>query len=98
MALEIKWSGKAEKRLDEIVEILKVKWGNRPTNTFVRKVFELVNLLSVFPEMGTMEHAALNIRAFVIVRQITLFYQVRENEIVLLNFYDNRQDPANKMF
>jgi len=52
----------------------------------------------VFPEMGTMEHAALNIRAFVIVRQITLFYQVRENEIVLLNFYDNRQDPANKMF
>jgi hypothetical protein len=57
-----------------------------------------LDLLTEFPEVGTLENNDLNIRGFVIVKQLTIFYQIRDNEIILLNFYDNRQKPKNKKY
>jgi hypothetical protein len=57
-----------------------------------------LDLLTEFPEVGTLENNDLNIRGFVIVKQLTIFYQIHDNEIILLNFYDNRQKPKNKKY
>jgi len=35
---------------------------------------------------------------FVIVKQITLFYKISQNKIILLNFFDNRMDPQKKKY
>jgi len=40
-----------------------------------------------------MEHPEREIRGFVIVKQLTLFYKIKQDKIILLNFYDNRQNP-----
>ena len=55
-------------------------------------------MISEFPEIGSLENTDLNIRGFVIVKQITIFYQVRNEMIIILNFYDNRQRPKSKRF
>ena len=98
MALEIYWSKKASSKFDKILEYLENKFGNQTTVKFVKKVFEFLDLLENFPNLGTLENEELGFRAFVIVKQITLFYQVKEDKIILLNFYDNRQNPKNKRF
>jgi hypothetical protein len=41
-----------------------------------------------------------NIRAGIIIPQINLFYRISENDktIILLSFWDNRQDPRKRKY
>lgn len=98
MALKIVWSKKADKKFDKILDYLQLKWGEKVTSNFVKKVYNFLDILSEFPEIGTIENREKKIRGFTIVKQINIFYQVRENKIVLLDFYDNRQNPSQKQF
>ena len=98
MALEIYWSKNANKSFDSIITHLENNWGEQVVSLFVKKVFEFLEIISEFPEIGSIEKDNLNIRGFVIVKQITIFYQVRESQIIILNFYDNRQRPKRKRF
>ena len=98
MALKIKWSKRADAKFDKILEYLEGEFGEVSAVKFVNKVYEFLDLLAEFPEMGTLENKEYSIRGFVIIKQVTIFYQVRDNMIVLLNFYDNRQRPKTKRF
>jgi plasmid stabilization system protein ParE len=93
MALKIFWSKKAIIRFDKILAYLENEFGEIATSVFVIKVYDMLSFISLFPEIGSMENAKFNIRGLVITKQITLFYQIREKQIILLNFYDNRQNP-----
>jgi plasmid stabilization system protein ParE len=94
MALSIKWSKYADRKFDKILEYLIATWGENTTKAFVNRTYEYINLLSKYPEIGTLENPEKNIRGLVIVKQITVFYKVKKNNIVILNFYDNRQKPS----
>jgi plasmid stabilization system protein ParE len=61
-------------------------------------LYDFLDVLAEFPEIGTSEKKDLNIRGFVIVAQLTVFYQIREDKIIILNFYDNRQNPKQKRY
>jgi len=96
MALKIYWSKKAADRFEEITSYLLEEWGEKSTGIFIKKVFHLMEILGYFPEIGSIENKKLNIRGFIVVKQITLFYKITDKKIILLNFYDNRQKPKRK--
>jgi plasmid stabilization system protein ParE len=98
MALEIFWSKKADERFDEITDYLESEWGEKSARVFAKKVYDLLDILIELPEIGTIEKKELNIRGILVVKQITLFYQVRSTKLILLNFYDNRQGPVVKKY
>jgi plasmid stabilization system protein ParE len=98
MALNIFWSKHADKSFDSIITWLQSNWGDHSVSLFVKKVYDFLEIISEFPEIGSLENTDLNIRGFVIVKQITIFYQVRNEKIIILNFYDNRQRPKRKRF
>jgi plasmid stabilization system protein ParE len=98
MALEIEWSRSADKKFDTIIEYLQKEWGEKSVNTFVKKVYDFLDILVEFPNIGTPEDKTKNIFGFVVVSQITIFYRIKSNRIILLNFFDNRQDPNKKRF
>jgi plasmid stabilization system protein ParE len=98
MALRISWSKKAGIRFDEIVQYLESGYGFRVANDFVTNIYHTLDILSILPELGSIENKYLNIRGLVVVQQITLFYQVRQDRIILLNFYDNRQKPKDSRY
>jgi plasmid stabilization system protein ParE len=91
MALDIYWSKRADEKFDRILTYLSDEWGENVTSAFVKKVYDFLDILVEFPEIGSLENAEKNIRGFVIVRQITIFYKISEDRIILLNFFDNRQ-------
>ena len=97
MALEIYWSKRADAKFDNIIEYLEAEWGEGVTGAFVKKVYDFLDILIEFPEIGTLEHAERKIRGFVIVKQITIFYKISGDKIILLNFFDNRQNPKRKL-
>ncbi len=98
MALTIFWSKRADAKFDKIIKFLNEEWGETATKTFVRKVYDFIELLQEFPEIGTLENKESNIRGFVIVKQLTLFYKISQNKIILLNFFDNRMNPQRKKY
>jgi plasmid stabilization system protein ParE len=98
MALEVFWSKRADKKFDKIIGYIEEEWGKHRDSLFVKKVYDFLDILAEFPEIGTIEKNELNIRGFVIVAQLTIFYQIREDKLIILNFYDNRQNPKQKRF
>ena len=98
MALEIRWSKRADKKFDKIIEYLLEEWNEQVTEAFVKKVYELVNTLADFPEIGIIENKKKAIRGFTIVKQISIFYHIDNHQIIILDFFDNRQSPKKKRF
>ena len=98
MALEIEWTKRADKKFDTILVYLNEEWGERVTANFVKKVYEFLDVLVEYPEIGTLEHKQKGVRGFTIVKQVSIFYKVRENKIILLDFFDTRQNPKRKRF
>ncbi len=91
MALKVKWSKYADQSFDQILEYLQSEWGANVTRAFVRRTYDFLDLLAEFPEIGSMENVEKQIRGFVLIKQVTVFYIRKNDSIVLLNFYDNRK-------
>ena len=98
MALRILWSKRADKKFDNILDYLSAEWGTKVTSAFVKKVYDFLDILVEFPDIGSLENPEREIRGFVIVKQITIFYKVSGNKIILLNFFDNRQGSKKKKY
>lgn len=98
MALEIFWTKLADRKFDKIINYLLNEWNQRVTESFVKKVYDTIDILAEFPELGTIEHKEKGIRGFTIVKQINMFYKVSDNRLIILNFFDNRQSPEKKRF
>lgn len=49
MALIIKWSKKADKDFEKIIDYLENEWNEKVTSDFVKKVFYTAELISLFP-------------------------------------------------
>lgn len=98
MALEIYWSKQADKKFDKIIAYLMEEWGERVTKLFVMKVHDFLDVLADFPEIGTIENRDKEIRGFTIVKQVNIFYTIKNDQIILLDFFDNRQNPKQRRF
>jgi len=94
MALKVKWSKYADQSFDRILNYLEAEWGENVTRAFVHRTYEFLDLLSEFPEIGSVENPEPQIRGFVLVKQITVFYIRKKDSVILLNFYDNRRKPT----
>jgi plasmid stabilization system protein ParE len=98
MALEICWSKRASNKFDKILEYLLEKWGERITGNFIKKVYGFLEILADYPKIGAVENKEKGIRGFTVIKDINIFYKVTGETIVLLDFFDNRQNPEKKRF
>ena len=98
MALTIVWSKRASLKFDQILSYLIVEWGEKSAKDFFLKVFDFLETLSEFPEIGSIENKEKNIRGFTIQRQVTIYYRLKDDKILILLFFDNRQNPGKKVF
>jgi len=98
MALEINWTRQADRKFDKIIGYLLNEWNLKVTASFVKKVYDTLDTLAEFPDIGTLEHKEKEIRGFTIVKQINVFYKISGNKLIILDFFDNRQSPEKKRF
>ncbi len=60
MALTIVWSRRASLKFDQIIiSYLIAEWGEKSAKDFFIKVFEFLETLSEFPEIGSLENPSL---------------------------------------
>lgn len=92
--MEVFVTSRAEKHFDLIVEYLKTTWGEKAAKEFIQRTDDVFNILKNYPLLGQTEKD--NIRGLQLSSQTRLLYRVLENKIVVLAFFDVRQNPEKK--
>lgn len=92
MLLKIKWTPRAKKDYLKIIDYLHEKWTIKEVNSFVIKTNYTLALISknpnLFPQSKKKE-----IHKCVLSKQTSLYYRIRNSELELIAFWDNRRNP-----
>ena len=85
---------RAERNFDSIVDYINDKWGESAAKQFIQKTDEIFKLLKNYPAIGQIEES--DIRGFQLSPQTRILYRIRDEKIIILAFFDVRQDPKKK--
>jgi plasmid stabilization system protein ParE len=96
MPLKVKIASKAQFNFDNIRDYLNYSFGEDAFLKFKAKTFSSIELLSIFPQIGTLENKKKLIYGFVSSKFTTIFYRFDAEVIIILNVFDNRQNPIKK--
>jgi hypothetical protein len=95
--MKVIWTKQAEFSYISNIEYLEKFWTEKEIINFEFEVFRIIEMIENNINIGKFE-IELNCNSIVILKQITLFYDIIDNKIVLLNFWDNRQDTKKRGF
>jgi plasmid stabilization system protein ParE len=98
MVREIVWTKRANYKFNTILEYLELEWGERVTRNFIKRTYDIIQLISENPELGTLENQERNIRGFLLTKHNRLFYRFTDTELIVLNFFDTRSGPKRIKF
>jgi plasmid stabilization system protein ParE len=92
MPNKIIWTEEAEDDYSSNIDYLMEKWSVSDAREFINNTETVIRIIKNMPEAFPVTDYKKARRALVC-RQINLFYRVYKSEIVLLRFWDNRQNP-----
>jgi plasmid stabilization system protein ParE len=98
MAFKITWTDIATDDFLNIVHYLEIEWSDRISENFIIDSYAKLDLLAKAPMIGTASGLYMNVRRILITKNIALYYEVKSQELVLLNFFDVRQSPEKNIF
>jgi plasmid stabilization system protein ParE len=96
MGFKIIWTIPALNSFQQNIDYLNENWTEKEVFAFTEKVNDILHLIREQPELFRKSSKYKNVHRAVVMKQITLVYQVkpRKREIELLIFWDNRKNPA----
>ena len=86
----------AQKKLESIWYYLKSEFGEKSAIKFKEKTIRFLNTLLEFPEIGVLEVPEKNIRSYLLTSKTRVFYRIKGERILILTFFDVRQNPERK--
>lgn len=89
----IDWSVEASECLDAIIEYLETEHGEPSLKQFARKLNKRLELIALSPKLFPKHKKRRSIRRSVLTKQVTIYYKVSKDSVLLLSLFDNRQDP-----
>jgi plasmid stabilization system protein ParE len=92
--MKVIWTPEASETFNSNVDYLLTEWGDQVTSDFLDRVDEVIGSIKSGPEIYPLVNKNDQIHRCVVVKQITLYYQVISSErIDLLTFWNNFQNP-----
>lgn len=91
------WTADAMNDYHTNIEFLLERWTTDVAQEFIEQVEDILALIVVFPEMYPLSDYK-NVRKAVIRKQISLFYRIDGENILLLRFWNNYQHPEKLKF
>jgi plasmid stabilization system protein ParE len=93
MAYKVVWTEEAEEDLDDILDYFKQFAPSKVMENFIDLFFEKLDLLIEMPFLGVHTEKGLGARRLLITKNKALYYQVKNETIILLHVFDTRQNP-----
>lgn len=75
------------------IEFVEMRWSKKEAQHFIVKVSEVIDILKVSPKVFKKWEQNNTVYQITIVKQITLYYQINNDNVELLIFWNNLQDP-----
>ena len=94
--MRISLTKRAEKNYRSIKDYIISEWGERVADAFEQKTVDFLDILEDFPEIGVIEVPEKMIRGFQLTKQTRVFYRIKGERIIVLTFFDVRQNPKKK--
>jgi plasmid stabilization system protein ParE len=91
--LKIRWTKRALKNLDSTIDYLMMEWGVSSVQKLSNKVLRVLSAVENNPQIGTIVFEDKAIRGIILTKHNTLFYRIKDNEIIILQVFDNRSNP-----
>ena len=86
----------AEKSYMQNISYLEESWTIKEIKQFIKKTSDVMDILKTDPPIFPKWEFNRNIRKVVLIKQITLFYEIENYNVYILLFWNNYQNP-NKM-
>jgi len=98
--MKISWTPTAIVGYFNILDYLEEVWTEREIQNFISEVDKLLEQIAKNPELFQSSRKKKNVRKGFITKHNTLYYRVKpgKDELELLTFWDNRQDPNKLAF
>lgn len=93
---KILWTDNALKELQKTVKYLEEHWTETELRNLVINLEKTLNLISNNPYLFQVSEIKKEVRRVVVLKLNTLYYRVDENNIEILSFFSNRQNPKKR--
>ena len=93
--MKVSWTPTARLTYFRVLEYLDESWTKREIQNFVERTEKVLNQIVKDPELFEASRKKKNVRKGLITKHNTLYYRIKyqKNEIELIIFWDNRQNP-----
>lgn len=98
MAKRIVWNKRALEKLDEIVDYLEENFSEKTASNFVKKVFDRLDILSRYPEIGRTSKKKENIKFYKIDKHRNLYYRIDGKNLIVVYIFDTKQNPEKNLY
>lgn len=95
--MNIIWTEQAELTYLNNIEYLLENWEDSVVTNFIHETERVLSLLATQPNIGRYDPFYKCYR-FLVVEQVSIFYMIDPDCIVLKTFWDNRQKPIRNLF
>ena len=92
MSYSVIWSEASKDEYADILKKIESEYGLESALNFMDKTDEVIAVIGEYPEAGGRTKKA-EVRRYVITKQTTLLYEVNDNRVELLHFWETRRDP-----
>ena len=94
MSFEIRFTPEAEETYKAVVDQLLQRWGDRFVSKFETKVLKCLNIMTANPYLYPIIEENTEIRKCFLHKNCSMLYKIFDKSILILCFWDNRQDPS----
>ena len=91
--MQIIWSKNAQITFEAVVVYLEDNFGVNIAKKFIAKTNSSIHVIASFPNLYKAISLKQNVRKATISKICSFYYEVNEDTIVILYFWDNRQEP-----
>jgi plasmid stabilization system protein ParE len=93
MIYEIKFTPEAEETYDIIRNQLLENWGNRVVIQLEKKILKSLSIIAQSPLIYPVIDEPTDVRKCVIHKNCSILYRVFDHTVIVICFWDNRQEP-----
>lgn len=94
--LKIRWTAKALMELSDTLDYIEQEWGISVAIKLNEEVILTLHRVVSQPSLGKSIESRTGYRKINVMKFSSLFYKKEGNEIQILTFFSNRQNPQNK--
>ncbi len=90
--MKVIWTEKAMKENQKNIDYLILNWEEKVLINYIKELDSIIGLISNNPNLGQWDKE-IGSSKILVVKQIYLFYEIRDNQIVIRSFWNNYKKP-----